>query len=655
MQAIRNFGKYFVSLFRRDGWETVGKIIRYGLSVQAWKMLLAGIRTKRIVKASGLVDEDWYRREYPEVADKGIDPVQDFLTPPHPKLRMPNPDFVPGEYAAMNFDVKACGRPWAVHYAKDGMREGRAISTLTDYEKPFPRGTEELRREFPAEPAVHRRTAVFASFSGDGRIGDTVLHYLRGLKEVVDDIVFIADNPVFPDEVQKLAGLVRLAIFQRHGCYDFGSYKLGWMEAKAAGLLDPDICDELVVCNDSCYGPVFPFQEAFAEMERRNAASPPEERFDFWGMTSHVLFRRPHIQSYFYVFGKAVLEGKALNRFFERMEAYRERGQVVYFCETLLSTALKAARHRFDSLVPLPFSQTHGAPPIKFPVTLFTEHRMPLFKAKTLKGESQENLGEAMEIVRKHNPALAAILPPPPPQTTFERMDAKPKDSAVRSARETHVESLAGKVDRIRGSLAGGNPLRLLFLTTAAEPFHGGDLLATLRGNPAYRPLAVVVPNLCQTCSSLRFAAMRDARAKLFSKFGKAWFTRAETDAVGEWMDLASGADIVCWETAENVSDFHYNPHYAVGRDFLPVLFFDRGSAGPYPPEKEFARQNYAYFWKIFFADQEDFRLYAAHSLRRGENAVLLNPGDWGEEVLRVLKGELEGGGVGGTIHGAPA
>ena len=67
-----------------------------------------------------------------------------------------------------------------------------------------------------------------------------------------------------------------------------------------------------------------------------------------------------------------------------------------------------------------------------------------------------------------------------------------------------------------------------------------------------------------------------------------------------------------------------------MGRGFLPVLFFDRRTAGPHPLEKEFARQNYAYFWKVVFADREAFDLYARHSIRKGENAVLADDGSIG-------------------------
>ena len=161
---FRSLFSFLSSLFRRDGLATVGKLVRYAFSRQAWRWLLSGIRNKRLLKASGLVDEAWYRREYPDVVARGVDPVQDFLTPPHPWLRLPNPDFVPREYAAANLDVRASGMLPAVHYASNGIREGRPVSTLESSEKPFPSGAVELRREFPAAAPRHRRTAIFASF-----------------------------------------------------------------------------------------------------------------------------------------------------------------------------------------------------------------------------------------------------------------------------------------------------------------------------------------------------------------------------------------------------------------------------------------------------------------------------------------------------------
>lgn len=635
--TLAAFPGFLRNLFRRDGIATVGKIFRYGVSPDAWHWLFDNLRYKRWVKAARLVDEGWYRREYPEVAEKGLDPVQDFLTPPHVRLRMPNPDFVPLEYEALHYDVKQCDVPPAVHFARDGRREGRAVSTLEHSGRPFPDGAVELRRAFAPAPVRHRRTAIFAAFCGDGRIPETTLSYLRGLREVSDNIVFVANSPVFPDEADKLDGLVRLAVFRHHGCYDFGSYKAGWTEARTLGLLEAAVCDELILCNDSCFGPVFPFSESFAEMARRNRGRPADDRFDFWGMTAHELFGRPHVQSYFYVFGKSVLETGALDRFFAQMGEYRERGQVVWFCETRLSEALCDEGLRFDSLVPPLFSREHKAPPIKFPVTLLSSWRMPLLKAKTLRGESKESLVEAVRLVRAANPELAALLPETPSATSFDGVAPKSPCDAVRAVRERHPAALE---ETLAGLRTAARPVRMLFLTRSSDPFPGGAVLEALRGRPGVLLSVAAVPDFRIPSPADCFATLRDVRSALLSRFGESMVVRAMPDAAGVWTDLTAGADVVCYDTADGASDFRYNPHYALGRPFLPVLLFDRRTAGPYPLEKEFARPNYAYFWKIFFTDREALDLYARHSLRKGGNAVVVEAGGAAEALVRMLRTE---------------
>ena len=626
---FHNLRNVLLSLFRRDGLAAAAKVFRYAFSPKAWQWLRERARERRLVEESGLLDREWYRREYPEVAEKRIDPVLDLLDPAHISSRMPNPDFDPREYAAVNFDVKVSGYQPTLHWMRFGRRESRAVSMLENTERPFPDGAVELRREFAAAPAVHRRTVVFASFSGDGRIKETVLYTLRGLREVADNIVFVANCPIFPDEAARLDGLVRLAVFRHHGCYDFGSYKIGWNEARALGLLDPDICDELVVCNDSCYGPVFPLSEVFGEMERRGAA----RRIDFWGMALTRHYGRLFIPSYFFVFGPAVLEGGELDRWFENLEPCHDRGLVIVNCETRLTEFLRNAGYSCDGLVPESFQRTRRADAIKFPLTTLREFRDPLVKIKTLRGDSLESVEEVVAFIRETNPELAALLPP-----TLGRTAKTPVGTeVVRTARERHGDTMAASAAALRQRATDGAPVRILFLCLAPDGFPEMPVFRSAFRDTRLRCSAVAVPDMRMTDVSARHRAMRATRAALLRTAPKDAVPVAVSDSAGNRPDLASAFDIVCWETADNASDFRYNPHWSVGRRFLPVLFFNPRKSGPYPREKEFARPSYAYFWRIFFCEQADFDTYVAHSLRGADNAVLAKDGD----ILRALRDVL--------------
>ena len=310
----------FARIVRRDGPVAFAKAAKFCVSPSAWRWLLRGGRCPpsvpgvsgkdlATIRASRWFDPEWYLREYADVQRAGMDPAVHFAAFGCRGLHDPGPDFCVEEYLQLNDDVRVAGVNPLLHFECCGKAEGRPISFLQCRPAAsFPEGTEEAEREFPAAPRRHRRTAVFAAFFPAGRIPETTLCYLRGLREVADDILFFANCPVFPDEIRKLDGLVRFAAFRVHGGHDFFSYKLGFEKARRLGLLDAAAADELIVANDSCYAPVFPFPECFAKMAGRPC--------DFWGMTAYSgAYRSEHVQSFFFVFRRSVLDGTALDRF----------------------------------------------------------------------------------------------------------------------------------------------------------------------------------------------------------------------------------------------------------------------------------------------------------------------------------------------------
>lgn len=149
-----------------------------------------------------------------------------------------------------------------------------------------------------------KRVAIYASYSNANKIEDYVIYYLSKLKEDTDLIVYVCDNPLADEEVQKINNVADIVITGRHGEYDFGSYKRGYLYLLEKKLLGE--FEELVFCNDSCYGPIESFERIFKVMQRR--------RLDFWGLTQNSQFS-DHLQSYFLVFGKAVFQSAVFREF----------------------------------------------------------------------------------------------------------------------------------------------------------------------------------------------------------------------------------------------------------------------------------------------------------------------------------------------------
>ena len=116
--------------------------------------------------------------------------------------------------------------------------------------------------------------AIFAGYDKDGIVDDYVIYYLKELKKVAD-IVFVYDNTFFKEELDKVKNLTIHQICEKHGEYDFGSYKRGFLWAKEQDILNK--YDSLVFCNDSVYGPFYPLEQIFNKFEN-------DRDVDFWGM-----------------------------------------------------------------------------------------------------------------------------------------------------------------------------------------------------------------------------------------------------------------------------------------------------------------------------------------------------------------------------------
>lgn len=134
-----------------------------------------------------------------------------------------------------------------------------------------------------------KNTAIFAAYSADGYIPHYVITYLRALKDVAPNIVYVTDNPLSLKAVHKLAPYVTHIEAARHGEYDWGSYKRGFNWLKENGYADK--AASLILANDSVVL-VAPSLKPIFEKMMGSA--------DIWGITANQDYQY-HLQSYFLV------------------------------------------------------------------------------------------------------------------------------------------------------------------------------------------------------------------------------------------------------------------------------------------------------------------------------------------------------------------
>ena len=264
--------------------------------------------------------------------------------------------------------------------------------------------THKIEQEFQKNPSQKRRLAVYAAYDADGFVDKADIYYIRALQEIADNIIYIADNELIAGEAEKISKEVNYIKAEKHGEYDFGSYKRGFMYAKEHGMLD-DI-EELILCNDSCYAPIHPFKPIFDKMQN--------EQIDFWGITENIEIAR-HIQSYFIVFRPQVFKAKVFENFLASVKPQKRVRDVIENYEIGLSQTLIKAQFKCKAYIPYP---ERYPLPIKGATNLtacpiwMINQGSPIVKKKSFqeKISNEEGFFKLKKVIQSVNPSIAEII-----------------------------------------------------------------------------------------------------------------------------------------------------------------------------------------------------------------------------------------------------
>lgn len=552
------------------------------------------------IRQSPFFDAEWYKANNPDIKQKGIDPVEHYLKHGGFTRRDPSPYFCSDEYLSINPDVRLARINPLYHYLTEGFLQGHAVSSVQLVEPKFDESARACRRTFSKRPTEKRRTAVVATYTVDGHIHEDLLYLLRGLLEVVDNIVLVGDCPLIPQELEKLEGIVSYALYERSGEYDFGSYKRGLRIAREIGLLDVESVDELVMLNDSCYGPVYPLSESFDYMATK--------QWDYWGYNSSWSRDVWFLCSFFYVFNRKIIDSKLLDEFFKRVNGPVTRGQAVEQFETKLSVVLNS-----QGLVGRALVESEDGPAYNHRNTKIglMRYRVPLIKKKSIAGESNDNIMSTLRIIERDNPELYALI---------DKRQYVPKQNLPMSPEEYRA-SIPQTVERIRNKMLKGERVLVAFFVNDAAMFPGRSLFDLMCTDECFEPYIAVIPDYRYPGSITKLR--RDCRRELEKSIPKEYFVEVEPNRYGAWNDIASTADIVCYSTPYSVSRYLYNARYAIGRHFLPIIFnygyyrsiYDRDIMGMF---------SYSCCWKVFMECDATMDEYARYSELHGANASLV-------------------------------
>ncbi|MFC5528946.1 rhamnan synthesis F family protein [Cohnella yongneupensis] len=172
-----------------------------------------------------------------------------------------------------------------------------------------------------------KRLGFFHIHNIEGIVHDYVAYLLDEVARNVDHLVIVSSDPLQEDGVRRLTDYTEDLFVRDRYSSDSAAFKdllsgrYGWDKVRQF--------DELVIVNDTCYGPLYSLKQVFDEMDRRSA--------DFWGVTNQYPFPNPwgksstekhvpyHVQSYFLVVKRSLLQSEDFKRFWDSLGSIDSR------------------------------------------------------------------------------------------------------------------------------------------------------------------------------------------------------------------------------------------------------------------------------------------------------------------------------------------
>ncbi|MBS7526608.1 rhamnan synthesis protein F [Fusibacter paucivorans] len=228
-----------------------------------------------------------------------------------------------------------------------------------------------------------KRACIYFIYDKDGIIDDYIIYQLNDMRENVEFLHCVINGKLTAEGKRKLEKIADEVYVRDNIGNDIGAYKgaierIGWKKLKKY--------DELVLMNNTCFGPLFPFKEVFDWSK--------DKELDFWGLTLglkadwlgsnnyiHYNENKTHYQSYFLTIRKPLLASKLLVEFFD--EIPEDANYVI--SGSLYEYAFPGyfEDHGFKGAVYCDNREDTNYPLLHNPIQLINTCRMPLFKKRS--------------------------------------------------------------------------------------------------------------------------------------------------------------------------------------------------------------------------------------------------------------------------------
>lgn len=254
-----------------------------------------------------------------------------------------------------------------------------------------------------------KRILIYLTYDKQNIVDDYIGYFLGSMRSMVDNMIVVCNMPRIERGLHNLTDYADQIFYRENVGLDCGGFKdalcrfIGWEKLKEY--------DEVILANDSFYGPFEDIRPIFLEMESR--------QLDFWGLMKRgngkygMTGSDPeHILSFFYAFQAPMIHGKDFQSYWEDMPYYKDYMTVVKQYERQLTRHFSDLGYRYDTYVDTapnestnPRNQFFQCDYLSY--EMITKRKFPFLKRKQLSYnplymQTQENLAQSIAYVDRH-------------------------------------------------------------------------------------------------------------------------------------------------------------------------------------------------------------------------------------------------------------
>ncbi len=230
---------------------------------------------------------------------------------------------------------------------------------------------------------MQRRLGIFFFFDKDGIVDNYVFYFLEHFRRVCLEICVVVNGNLSSNGKNRLEKYCDKLIIRENKGFDSWAYK---QAIEDYGYDEIKKYDELILCNFTFFGPIYPLDEMLLQMEARDC--------DFWGI--HRYRHEPnnymagveiceHIQSHFMAFKKSILQANAFENYWKSLQPINNYEEAVAYHELRVTKYFENLGFKSSTFIDYKkYFDRVGNSAVYCAVEQIKKERCPILKRKAL-------------------------------------------------------------------------------------------------------------------------------------------------------------------------------------------------------------------------------------------------------------------------------